>query len=180
MIGFDSFIPVFDMIEDAKHCPNSLSLKLLKRNGTSYGYMVVRDLHTNISLSQVSELLTRPRTQSERIWAWSCWTPSKQVVFANSVRRLSFQLQHLRIFFCKKYLLFECKEKDLLCKNRVKSMNVGLAPHLATSKLKILRGLCQGSRGSIHDPSAVPKVMFFNCESDTSKGICIFISSLCK
>lgn len=31
------------------------------------------------------------------------------------------------------------------------NMNVGLAPHLATSKLKILRGLCQGSWGWTHD-----------------------------
>jgi len=115
-------------------------------------HMVVRDLHTNISLSQVSELLTRPRTQSERIWAWSCWTPSKQVVFANSVRLLSFQLQHLRIFLQKIPSIWMQREGPTVQESCKINMNVGLAPHLATSKLKILRGLCQGSRGSIHDP----------------------------
>lgn len=168
MIGFDSFIPVFDMIEDAKYCPNSLSLKL-KRSGTSYGagsphYVIEPSLWT------AHETKNTVREDLGLVMLDSIKT---SIVFANSVRLLSFQLQHLRKSFLQKIPCI------WMLQNHVKSMNVGLAPHLATSKLKILRGLCQGSRGSIHDPQLFQN-WFSSPVNPIHQGICIFIISLCK
>lgn len=129
--------------------PNSLSLQLLKRNGTSYGgagsphqHIIEPSLWTaHKTKNTVREDLGLVMLDSIKT---SCIREFSEASFLSAATSSHF--------FAKNTSIWMQREGPTVQESCKINMNVGLAPHLATSKLKILRGLCQGSRGSIHDP----------------------------